>query len=685
MRRYLSMILAIILLVMPTTVPAETGTGQEEGIYSLATAGGKVYAIREGRLAVYDPDKGSFEPASRTVPMNTMLADSPDGLYLFHPGEAAVIRLEEQEPFDELERWNLSSFPDGEYDTIYRAAVTGNVLYLLTSSDTSESFRGIIACGLKDNRMTECPVPATLDMTCAWDGAIAVYSTPLLGDYCLYSWNTGEKEEWLQNVPGTAFDICGGLAWHEPSRTVYVQAGNVLYSYDGETLENAAYMQDEEWNDIQAAAIPDGKLYMQKYGDGMLKKFPVTEGNDRILRIAGQMNDMSLISAYRAEHPDITVIRTPEDPDAGLSFAEQVLNGNLSADLIVTSTSSSLYRSLISRGYVLPMDSSGALKKLLELTYPHMAAQVTRDGHCYGLPVDITAEPMGVHPELFEEAGLDVPHTVEELLLFARSAALPDNMVMWNDVLCTFSERLLQETMDVAFAKGMETDLGTVRKLLGLWEQYDAEWHGEDDSSYGKSLFTRYCNVIPGKDNMLAGNADCFLLAPAGEMEPAIPASMQVVLIYARTEQPELCLDFVSFCAEHLPEATRIVLLPDCNEPVADKEKEEEIRRLEEELSAVNEALEKEPGSEALRLKREEDTRSIQELLENPWEISPKDIEAYRKTAPYFVFSERRWQYDTDDHQIFQLREQLRKHQMSTDAFVDRYEELMRMITLENE
>ena len=137
--------------------------------------------------------------------------------------------------------------------------------------------------------------------------------------------------------------------------------------------------------------------------------------------------------------------------------------------------------------------------------------------------------------------------------------------------------------------------------------------------------------------------------------------------------------------AEHLPEATRIVLLPDCNEPVADKEKEEEIRRLEEELSAVNEALQKEPGSEALRLKQEEDTRSIRELRENPWEISPKDIVTYRKTAPYFVFGERRWQYDTDDHQMFQLREQLRKHQMNPDAFVNRYEELMRMITLENE
>ena len=684
MRRFRPVMLILSILLLATALMA-AAYAEDSYFDSLATVQGEIFTVRDGELSVYDGEIGDFRSTGKKVSYNTVLADSPDGLFLFYAGDRLLVQLETEAPYSETGRWELTAFQPEDYDEIYRAAVVDDVLYLLTFDGTSDSFRGLLACELKSGRISECPVPSVADMTCARDDSLVICSAPLGREGCLYTWRLDREAEEICSIPSAQTGMTGGLAYHAGNGKVFLRVGDIIYSVDKDEMKEAAYTAEELQADPEAAAVTEDLLYMQCCGDAALVKQQITGEMQQVLRIAGYLNDESLISAYRKENPDVAVVCTGDDPYDELNFNKKVLSGNLNADLIVISTSSTLLQSLIRKQYVVPVDTCAPVTELLERMYPRMQEQVTQQGQYYGLPVGVTAETMGYQPGLFEELGLSVPHSVEELLEFVRNASVPDNVALWSDPLGSFKDELLQETIDIAFSKGTESDLAAVKKLLEMWERVDDDETVSEEEGFGKALFVRHCDAVPGRDNMLAGNARFLLLSPLTGQEPVMPASMEVILVYAGTDQQALCMDFLSFCAKHLEDSTRIALLEDENEPVMKTGAEEELKELRDQTNEIAGMLEEEPDNEALKERQEELLSELKDLQENPWEISPEEIEAYRKVAPCFVFNDDCWHYDTKNLQCYELREQLRTHQISTEEFVNRYRNLMWMLVQEGQ
>lgn len=681
MRRFRLLLLLLAVLFLTAAIAA-AAYAEEENYHSLVTAQGKTFAVNGGVIFVYDRDAGGFCATEKNVPFNAILADSRDGLFLFSPGEELLIRLETEAPYSETGRWELPGFPPEEYDEIYRAAVADDVLYLLTFNGNSDSFRGIIARDLKNGRLSECPVPSVSDMTCSGEGGMVICSTPLGGGSSLYTWQADSEEQKICPLPDMPYGVTGGLAFHAASGKAFLRVGNVIYALEGNEITEAAFAAEES-ETAESTAMTEDQVYLQCFGDGTLAKQKITGEKQQVLRIAGYLNDKSLISVYREENPDVAVIYTGDDPYNESAFAEKVLTGNLEADLVVISTYSSLMRSLIQKQYALPVDACAPAVELIGRMYPQMRDQVMREGRYCGLPVGIRAETMGYRPDLFEELGLEVPHSVEELLRFAQNASLPDDTVMWADPLCSFGEGLLQEAIDAAFARGTESDMDAAGKVLEMWEKYDGYAGEESDNPFENALFTRHCDAVPGRGNMLAENARFLLLSAAEGQEPALPADMEVILVYAGTDKEELCLDFLSFCAEHLEDSTRIALLPDENEPVMENGAEEKIQELRELTETIAGMLAEEAENETLQQKQEELLAELADEEKNQWKISAEEIEAYRAVAPCLVFNDSRWRYDTKDHQCYELREQLRTHSISAEEFVRRYSNLMWMLIQE--
>ncbi len=675
---------AVLLLVIAFSLPAVVFAETETYYTSLATVQGDVYAVQNGKIAIYDPTLGEFRSTDKAVSSDMMLVDSTDGFYLFSLSQKTLIQLDTEAPYAEIRRLRLSQFPSDNDVEVYRAVAMDNALYLLISDFSSDSFRGVWAYNLNTDQQITCPVPSVVDIICAGDGSLVLYSAPLGKEGMLYTWNINDRATRHQSVPGNTDVMPGGLAYFPANQSVYMQTGSTILLSRDDTLEEIAYSSGYAEADLKSAAFTPDEYYMTFYSDGTLRKISLSEQHQQVLRIAGRFSDSALLDAYREASPDVAVIYTQDNPYDEKSFAEAVINRSLNADMIITSTSSSLYQTLIRKGYVLPLDECSQLKDYINCMYPHMIDQVALNGQYFGLPVAISAETMGYQADLFAELDLTIPTSVEELLQFCMNASLPQDIGMLNSSLYTLSDILLQQIIDISLAQGLEADIATVKRLLEMWEQLEIsdELYGSDLNE--QTLFTPVCDILPGSTRMGQEKISPLLLSAVADQQAVIPASMEVMMIYAGTTQVEQCLDFMTYCSQNLNTATQIALFPERNDPVLKTGLVEQIAALENELSYLSDQLSQQSDNEMLLLQQEEVMLSLQKLQDDPWQISAQDIVAYREAAPYFVFNQRQWRYDTNNIQIYQLRERLRERQINADTFLKKYQDLLWMMQQES-
>ena len=666
-------LLALLLGVMG-------GAAAEASCASLATAAGEVYALQSGGLALYDPAAGGFQPLDCAISSEFVLADSPEGLYLFSSAQQLLVQLDTAAPYGEINRWQLTQFPSSGDTMVYRAAVVDGGLYLLVSDYASDSFRGIWAWDLQANRRVACPIASVADLCCGWDGGLVVYSAPLGGEGALYSWSIHDGAAALHSAPGSMGILPGGLACDPAAQRVYLWADGGVMAFDGSSMQEIASMADDEEAELITAALTSDGQYWVRYSDWTLQTLSLSQQVQAVLRIAGHFPDSALVEAYAAAHPDVLIRYTQDDPYAHSTFAQTVLNRTLEADMIVTSTSSTLYRALVEKGYVLALDSSADIAACIDGMYPAVAEQVMWEGQRFALPLSLSVETMGYHAALLDELGLEAPTTVEELMDLCAGAALPPDTALLQDSLHSLSDVLLQQIMDLVLSPGTEEALAAAQPLLEKWERLENAGSIPPSES-SRALFTSAYRGFLGIDAMGQEQIKPLLLAPADGQEPVAPASMEVVLIYAGTSQAERCLDFVAFCAQNLDAATQIALMPACNDPVPLAGLEEQTAALEGQLAEMDEQLAEQPDNEALRLQREETALALQALQDQPWEISSQHIAEYREVAAHLSFMQSQWRFDTDDLQVYQLRERLRDHQIDASTFLQKYQELRWMMS----
>lgn len=679
MRKFALYHFIALLLMLVVLLPMDAQA--EIQLNSLATIGEEIYALQDNSLAMYDQTIKEFRLIDRTVPNNFILADSPCGIYIFSTAQQLLIELNNKAPYEEINRWQIH-LPNVFQDAmLYRVVVINNELYLLTSDFKSDSFRGLWGYNLNTNQEAFCPIPSVQDMTWAWGDTLVIYSTPLGQKGGLYSWRINEEIAMLAAAPGSRDVVPGGLAYHVTTQMVYFQADGAIMSYDGQSLRATGYIMKRLEEEYSSAAVTTNDEYLLFFTDGIMNSFPMYAETQTVLSIAGSFDNETFIESYCALNPTIAITYTQDDPYNERSFAEALINRSLSADMIITSTSSTLYQVLLQKGNVLPLNQQAQLIDLITCMYPTIVEKVTLDGKYFALPFLLEEETIGYDPQLFEELRLDIPSTVEELLQLCMNTTLPNEVCLMNYPLSPLSDQLLQQIIDISFAQGMSTNVDVTQRLLQLWEQFSKNQKTQIDNAE-KALFIPSFRILSENPNMQSQYYNPLVLSSADGQSPVVHASMKVIMIYAGTTKAEECLDFISYCANNLEPISRIALFPEENTPIKNEELEHQIQVLKNELELIEEAIEKE-GNQTLYQRRKEIAAQLYRLEVNPWKISPEDIAMYREVAKHFLFTSDLYRYDTKNLQFAQLRDKLRQHQLSADGFLQKYLEIIRMMHLE--
>ncbi|MCB9137391.1 MAG: extracellular solute-binding protein [Caldilineaceae bacterium] len=129
-----------------------------------------------------------------------------------------------------------------------------------------------------------------------------------------------------------------------------------------------------------------------------------------------QMN--RIFDAFHAEHPNITVEFDPSNPSEYNAALRTQLEGGTAPDLFYL-RSFSTSRQLYEEGFLEPLDDVENLQA--NFTEAARSPWATDDGLAYGVPFIAVSHGIYYNQDLFDELGLTVPETWEELLTTAQA------------------------------------------------------------------------------------------------------------------------------------------------------------------------------------------------------------------------------------------------------------------------
>ncbi len=124
-----------------------------------------------------------------------------------------------------------------------------------------------------------------------------------------------------------------------------------------------------------------------------------------------------LLDAFHAAHPNITIVFDPTNPPDYNATLRTQLEGGTAPDLFYL-RSYATSRQLFDEGFLAPLDDIESLQT--SFTPEARAPWATEDGLPYGVPFIAVSHGIYYNQDLFDELGLEVPQTWEELIETAQ-------------------------------------------------------------------------------------------------------------------------------------------------------------------------------------------------------------------------------------------------------------------------
>lgn len=662
----LSLLLVLSALAAPTCLT------------DLCCSGRDIYAFQAGDILIYDAPSQDFLPTGLQAGSGACLVDSLDALWIWDVHTQALTALDPASG-SQSARYQLRS---GLAERPCRAVLSGDILYLLAQDFSSDTFLGVTAIDIHTGQLFQSPLSSIADIALTADGELALYQTPLGQPGALYTWKAGSSPLRQADAPGNMLLTTppGGMALDLAENRLLVQANQTLWDLSGNAPAEVAYLTAYEYAELLRGAYSQG-TYFELYSDGTWRA-QRTDTSQQVLRIAGLFPDAACLQAFREAHPEIAVVYSSMDVNSDTALAEAIINNTLDADILILNTDSNLYHAIIQKGYALPLRSV-SLSENVQRMYPVLQQELMVNGEVYALPLTLGGNTMFYNAALFDALQLPVPATVEELLSFCATANLPDDAQLHQRWFMPLSEILLRYLCDLYLDSPDQVDSPALLSALSQWESCcDAIDARASDSSESPALF-RYGSELYPWERPQENERILILNDSKGEPLP-FPINLSVALVYARSSQPDTCLSFLNFCAEHQDDAFRIAAHPDENEPLPALHTAQQLQSIQEAMLPIQQALANQPDSLTLQQQLEELQLEYAQLEAHPWRISEEQILAYRREVPFFALRERRWGYDTQDVQLHQLLTRLKTHQISAQQFVESYLAIGQMMLLES-
>lgn len=414
--------------------------------------------------------------------------------------------------------------------------------------------------------------------------------------------------------------------------------------------------------------------------------------------------------AYTNAHPN-TSVSVSHDYSQTEKIVESMMNRASDVDVYIMNMSYSSYNALKERGFMAELDGSEKLTQLVSGMYPAVQESVQRDGRLVAIPVDSTADGLGVDEQALEKLGLtlaDVPTNWSDFLDFLTDElpqrwpsdgsltlaydGMDEDTMRYQLFYMIFEEyqNYANATMDVP---SYNTEL--LRSLLDKLNRVDLkalglEERSEDESSImystGDDGHTQLFdpNVSLGFGNYYS-NATPLVMSMDASTEPVFAVNLSVAFVNPFSEHVDESIAFLETLADCIDETVWYNVNPSLNEPVISKYGEENVKNAEEYLASVQKQYDE--ATEADKQMLEDDLKGAQEWLESAeedkWSVSQKQIDWYRAAAEHLAVSKGNWLYQDSSGEAAELMQQYLNHQIDAGKFLDGVDKKVRMMQME--
>ena len=609
---------------------------------------------------------------------------------------------------------------------VYRLCIAGGKLFAMIRNDQDYYKPEFASFDLQTGAKQVINAPFVQDMTPYKDGKLLVKVYDMENAY-----KEGRREPSKPTV--AIFDPADGslkeagsfgdanvfgIAYEPETDTLYYTTISKLMAMKALGAATQAAFLPVDYADESPAAMLPGGLYAIHTWNGLIVRNtdPQYMPTSSLSIYGGYMDNAAMSFSVKYPQAPVTFNQSVyfENTQA---LAQAMVSGDNSFDIYNYDISYQDFNGLMEKGYCMDLSSSPMIATELAKIYPFLQSAIQRDGKFYALPINMYGYGLSISPKAWEANGLTdrIPKDFMELIDFMNwwveegQSKYPNAQLM-QDV-SDYGETMFQLAMDLyvhqSQAKNEELSFNTplFRKIMGILEKLNVKELNEmlpsdfDDamvamrmaSGEGEALFMNYgdwLNVQGGKSSLEYSRP---LMLPLEEGESFhIPVYVQVLFINPNTKNPDMALKYIENALESMDPAQHIMMFPDDNEPVPQRNFDKTLERWNEELEKLKKQLETAKPEE----KKDIETmmKSYEEIIANKdlyaWQVAAENIAQYREVAPQcYVAVPNVLDYRTKEgtSEVMTLVDRYRQKQMSLDQFIAEADKKIRMILLERQ
>ena len=412
---------------------------------------------------------------------------------------------------------------------------------------------------------------------------------------------------------------------------------------------------------------------------------------------------------------------TQENPDIPLIFSEQyygmaqlgqaMVSGDTTIDVIRTSVANG-FDNLLEKGYCADLSSSQKLMDYVNSLYPALRDEVMKDGKLYAIPVTLYGSTLSYMPSKLEEIGLteeDMPTTFVELCEFitrwnnewiddeSKTNVMPFCTTMSNR--SVVFDLMLKAYLDYYDAKGepLTFDTPEFNAMLTALDSMDAS-NLDMPANMSDQEYDEYYQLYSGVfvDRGLLSTAEgeyasVPLKLSIGEGKDfTVGTTMEVLFVNPRCANLPEAIKLLECYVDTLDESYKILMCPDCNDPVENQYYQETLKNFQDSLAELQEQLKTADDAEKRDL--EDTIKYYEDSLNNKesfrWDYSAQTIAQYREIGDHVFARHANVLYSAGNDTSTQLRslhERYVQKQITRDQYIKELNQKARMIVLENQ
>lgn len=412
---------------------------------------------------------------------------------------------------------------------------------------------------------------------------------------------------------------------------------------------------------------------------------------------------------------------TQENPDIPLIFSEQyygmadlgqaMVSGDTTIDVIRTNVENG-FDNLLEKGYCADLSSSQKLMDYVNSLYPALRDEVMKDGKLYAIPVTLYGSTLSYMPSKLEEIGLteeDMPTTFVELCEFItrwnnewiddenKTNVMPFCTTMSNR--SVVFDLMLKAYLDYYDAKGepLTFDTPEFNAMLTALDSMDAS-NLDMPANMSDQEYDEYYQLYSGVfvDRGLLSTAEGEYAAvplklSIGEGKDfTVGTTMEVLFVNPRCANLPEAIKLLECYVDTLDESYKILMCPDCNDPVENQYYQETLKNFQDSLAELQEQLKTADDAEKRDL--EDTIKYYEDSLNNKesfrWDYSAQTIAQYREIGDHVFARHANVLYSAGNDTSTQLRslhERYVQKQITRDQYIKELNQKARMIVLENQ